>query len=148
MLRLLAFILAILLLAGSVEPTQGWLITLVVLTGLAAIRFRPWRVMVIKPAVDVRLAAFVLAILLLAGTVDANRDWLIALTAVTGVAAFCPRVIALNLFGEDESNWERRGRRWQVRMQRDWDRWERRMDRELNRHWRRRSWNDRGEDWS
>lgn len=106
-MRLLAFVLALLLLAGTVDPTRGWLITLVVLTGLAAFRPSFGHPFEFRPKLDVRLGAFVLAVLLLAGTVDANRDWLIATAAVTGVAAFMPGIISLG---------GRRGRsRW------DWD---------------------------
>jgi hypothetical protein len=109
-MRLLAFVLALLLLAGSIDPTRGWLITLVVLTGLAAVRPRFRAPFDVRPRLDVRLASFVLAVLLLAGTIDPTRDWLIALAAVTGVAAFMPRVFALDGFlGFDRG---RRHRRW------------------------------------
>jgi hypothetical protein len=94
-MRLLAFILALLLLAGIVDPTQGWLITLVVLTGLGAFRPSFGHPLEFRPRLDVCLGAFVLAVLLLAGTVDANRDWLIVLTVVTGVAAFMPGIISI-----------------------------------------------------
>lgn len=109
MMRMFAFGIALLLLAGSIDPTRGWLITLVVLTGIAAIRPRPWGVF--RPALDVRLAAFVLAVLLLAGTVDPTRDWLIALSAVTGVAAFMPGMFSLDGGGQ---RWRgpRSPRRW------------------------------------
>jgi hypothetical protein len=102
MMRILAFVLALLLLAGSVDPTRGWLIVLVVLTGVAAMRLRPWAPFDVRPALDVRLASFVLAVLLLAGTVDPTKDWLIALSAVTGVAAFMPHVLSLE---QRESRW-------------------------------------------
>jgi hypothetical protein len=94
-MRLLAFLLALLLLAGTVDPTRGWLITLVVLTGLAAFRPSFGHLLEFRPALDVRLGAFVLAVLLLAGTVEANREWLIALSVVTGFAAFIPGIISL-----------------------------------------------------
>jgi hypothetical protein len=94
-MRLLAFVLALLLLAGSVDPTRGWLITLVVLTGLAAFRPHFGNPLEFRPKLDVRLGAFVYAVLLLAGVMDANRDWLIGLAAVTGVAAFMPGLINL-----------------------------------------------------
>jgi len=152
-MRLLAFVLALLLLAGSVDPTRGWLITLVVLTGLAAVRPRPWNWFDLRPAIDVRLASFVLAILLLAGTIDPTRDWLIALAAVTGVAAFMPRVFGFASFGggHDEWGWcwgpsvrrERRSRRWARRADRMWDR----FDRKFDDRWQR-SGNGWGDDWS
>ncbi|TAK57401.1 MAG: hypothetical protein EPO22_12330 [Dehalococcoidia bacterium] len=111
-MRLLAFVLALLLLAGNIEPTRGWLITLVVLTGLAAVRPRFWAPFDLRPRLDARLASFVLAILLLAGTIDPTRDWLIALAAVTGVAAFMPRVFALDGFMGWNHGRGRRHRRW------------------------------------
>lgn len=134
-MRIFAFILAVLLLAGSIDPTRGWLIALVVVSGLAATRLHHGNIWSFEPAVDARTVAFVLAILLLAGTIDPTRDWLIGLTAVTGVAAFAPRLFAIDAFGIDH-----RGRRRRHRF--DWDRWERKMDR----HWRRQS-NRWGDDW-
>jgi len=143
-MRLLAFIIALLLLAGTIDPTRGWLIALVVVTGVAVFRPRPWNPFHLRPAVDVRLASFVLAVLLLAGTIDPTRDWLIGLSIVTGVAAFMPRVIAFDLFGEHErrrwwadcvpgGRWEAKFDRWGERAQRDWDRWERRTERRRER---------------
>ena len=60
-MRLFAFILALLLLAGSVDPTRGWLITLVVVTGLAAVRPRFWNWFHMRPTNDLRLVSFILA---------------------------------------------------------------------------------------
>jgi hypothetical protein len=119
-MRLLAFVLALLLLAGSVDPTRGWLIVLVVLTGLAAMRIRPWAPWAVRPALDVRMASFVLAVLLLSGTVEPTRDWLIALSAVTGVAAFMPHVLSLE--PRERTHW----RAWRRSMRRRWrddERW-------------------------
>ncbi|MEX2227917.1 MAG: hypothetical protein WEB52_15895 [Dehalococcoidia bacterium] len=122
-MRILAFVLALLLLAGNIDPTRGWLITLVVVTGISAFRLlRPWSGLMPRPVLDVRMASFVLAVMLLAGAVDANKDWLIALSAVTGVAAFMPRLLTLD-GGHDDF----RGRRWHARHRRragwavDWD---------------------------
>ena len=130
-MRLLAFVLALLLLAGSVEASREWLIVLVVLTGIAAFRLRPWRLDV-RPALDVRMGSFVLAVLLLAGTIDATRDWLIALSAVTGVAAFVPGMLSLEDRRDGDRWWSRCGgsdRKWR-RAERRWRRLERRWDRE------------------
>jgi len=159
-MRLLAFVLALLLLAGNIEPTRGWLITLVVLTGLAAVRPRFWSPFDLRPRIDARLASFVLAILLLAGAVDPTRDWLIALAAVTGVAAFMPRVFALDGFLGFDHGWRRRHGRWNWQWDPDdefgwsrrphrpeppvrpvsdfdddrhWTRWERRFERRMRR---------------
>ena len=59
-MRVIGFIIALLLLDGAVEPTQGWLIALVVVTGLAVFRPRPWSPLHLRPAIDERLVAFVL----------------------------------------------------------------------------------------
>ncbi|MBI5285914.1 MAG: hypothetical protein HY874_12570 [Chloroflexi bacterium] len=152
-MRLLAFVLALLLLDGTVDPTRGWLITLVVLTGLALLKPRRWwsRHVQIWPPIDARLAAFVLAILLLAGTVDPTKDWLIALSAVTGVAAFMPRVFSIDPFGLNERG---RRRRWDWHWEWDseddrdarrWRRFDERMDRGMER--RRRHADTFGDDW-
>jgi hypothetical protein len=165
-MRLLAFVIALLLLAGNIDPTRGWLITLVVLTGLAAVRPRFWTPWDVRPRIDARLAAFVLAVLLLAGTADPTRDWLIALSAVTGVAAFMPRAFALDrILGHEP--YRRRHRRWRWDWSWDpdddrrwssvappeppvpphrgddrrWSQWERRLDR------RQRRWDSFGDDW-
>ncbi|HEY8173671.1 MAG TPA: hypothetical protein VIH21_11345 [Dehalococcoidia bacterium] len=100
-MRILAFVLALLLLAGNVEPTRNWLIVLSVLTGVAAFRARPWAPF--RPALDVRMAAFVFAVLLLAGTIEPTKDWLIVLSAVTGIAAFMPGLVSL----DHEYRWNR-----------------------------------------
>ena len=123
-MRILAFVLALLLLAGNVEPTKGWLIVLVVLTGMAAFRIRPWHGFVPRPALDVRMASFVLAVVLLAGAVEANKDWLIALSAVTGVAAFMPNLVSLSGGGRDDWRWRHwRGPRRRYDRSWAWD-WE------------------------
>ena len=79
-----------------------------------------------------RLGAFVFAVLLLAGVMDANRDWLIGLAAVTGVAAFMPGMISLG--GRRRRNrwdwewmWDEprewRGRRRRVSVRKNDDPW-------------------------
>lgn len=149
-MRIAAFVIALCLLGGAIDPSRGWLIALVVLTGLSALRPRFWNWFDWRPAVDLRLAAFVLAVLLLAGAFDPTRDWLIALSVVTGLAAFMPGVFGLDVLGLGG----RGHRRWQShrtpafddwhndRADRAWDRWERRMDRRARRA---RGW---GDDWS
>ena len=97
-----------------------------------------------RPAIDLRLASFLLAVLLLAGTIDPTRDWLIVLSVVTGLAMMAPRMFGIDVFGHDHDRrawrWQRRiHRRW-ARMYRsdrsddDWANWERRMDRRRARH--------------
>lgn len=103
-----AFVIALILLGGAADPTRSWLIALVALSGASAMRLRPWAPLRLRPALDLRLASFVLAVLLLAGTVEANRDWLIAMSVVSGFAAFMPRVIAL----DDREHRRGRRRRW------------------------------------
>src|SRR5207302_5929355 len=89
-MRLVTFIIALLLLAGSVDPTRGWLIALVVVSGLAAIRWRTWAPFSFDPAIDLRLATLVIAVLLLAGTIDPTRDWLTVPAVISGLALFTP----------------------------------------------------------
>lgn len=147
-MRLIAFIISLLLLAGTVDPTQGWLIALTVVTGIAVFRPRLRQGLTLRPAVDVRLAAFVLATLMLAGFADTTKDWLIGLTIVTGVAMIMPRIVHIDLFGEEpRHNWC--DWTWDVRAphgSRDWrrvgdrGRWERDFDREMEsatktKHW-------------
>ena len=91
-----AFVIALLLLAGMVDVADGWLIALTVVSGLAAVRFVDSDGVPVRLRLDVRLAAFALAALLLAGVIDPTKDWLIALSVVTGVAAFMPRIVAFD----------------------------------------------------
>lgn len=142
-MRLAAFVIALLLLAGSVDPTRGWLIALAVLTGLGALRPRFGNILAVRPAVDLRLASFVLAVLLLAGTVDPTREWLVALSVVTGLAAFMPRILGIDAFGGGRGRWDvrdcapfdwgERVDRREAREDRRRARWEDRMDRRLRR---------------
>jgi hypothetical protein len=133
-MRIAAFVISLLLLGGAVDATRGWLIALVVLTALAALRPRLFPP-VLRPALDLRLAALVLAALLLAGAVDPTRDWLIGLSIATGMAAFMPRALAL-----DDEGWIGSfigpfgyNRRAHGRAERRWDRWERRWERRARR---------------
>ncbi len=118
-----AFMIALLLLAGTIDPSRAWLIALVVITGIAAFGIRSLDLTRMRPHLDLRLAAFVLSVLLLAGAVDANKDWLIALSIVTGMAAFMPGLLSLDGGRHDRwfgrSHWDmghrrsRRHRRWE-----------------------------------
>jgi hypothetical protein len=139
-MRLLAFIISLLLLAGTVDPTDGWLIALAVVTGIAVFRPRFRDGLSIRPAIDLRLASFVFATLLVAGAIEPTKDWLIGLTFVTGFAMVTPRLIHVDLFGEDERRgWcDWRDWRWEVRThdvpvsQVDWNRWRNDFDRDMN----------------
>ena len=132
-MRLLTFIIALLLLAGTVDSTRGWLIALVVVSGLAAVRWRSWRPFSFRPVIDLRLASFVLAVLLLAGTIDATRDWLIALSIVSGLALFTPRMFGVWRIDDGWGYWpfdgdrhdDRLARRYERRYRRQWRRWAR-----------------------
>ena len=137
-MRLPTFIIALLLLAGAVDPTRGWLIALVVVSGLAAVRGRTWRPFSFRPAIDLRLAAFVLAVLLLAGTIDPTRDWLIALSIVSGLALFMPRMFGVWAVNDSWGCWP-------FDSDRNEDTVARRYERRYRRHWRR--WARWGGDW-
>jgi hypothetical protein len=146
-MRLFAFILALLLLGGSMSPTQGHLILLTVVTGVAWMRIRPWNLFQPRPEVDLRFAGFLIAVLLLAGTIDPTKGWLIALTVVTGLSIFMPRLFAIDPLGFNERGRRGWSRSWhwdwdwdwpqdgdEDGMDRRWRRWERRMNRRWQRH--------------
>jgi hypothetical protein len=114
-MRLAVFIQALLMLSGAIDPTRGWLIVLVTLAEIAAFRMRPWRGFSLRPALDVRMATFILAVLLLAGAIDPTRGWMIGLTAVSGVACVMPGIISIDGGGD-------RSRRWRYRAR--WSRWD------------------------
>jgi hypothetical protein len=131
-MRLATFVIALLLLAGSVDPTRGWLIAFVVVSGLAAMRWHSWRPFTLRPALDLRLGAFALAVMLLAGVIDPTRDWLIATTVVAGLAMFDPGLLSLDAHHHDwrwDRRWRFRGgrgfrrdwRAWDARWGNDWD---------------------------
>ena len=107
-MRLGGFIIAILLLAGAVDPTLGPLIALTVLSGLAAVRWRPWRPLSAHALPDARFATFVLAVLLLAGVIDPTRGWLIGLTVAAGLAL----TDAGGWFDAHERHWFHAGPYW------------------------------------
>ncbi|MBF6600550.1 MAG: hypothetical protein IVW36_08575 [Dehalococcoidia bacterium] len=97
-MRVAVFVIALLLLTGSLEPSRAPLIALTVLAGLAALGWRPWRPFDLRVVPETRLATFVLAALLLAGVIDPTRGWLSGLTIAAGLAmltaptpAFCGR---------------------------------------------------------
>ena len=121
-MRLLTFILALLLLAGTVDPTRGWLIAVTVVSGLAAFGWRSWRPLALRPALDARVAPFVIAVLLLAGAVEPTRDWLIGLSIAAGIAMVMPRLFRLDGdFGVHELAFARRRHRaWRAR----WSGWD------------------------
>lgn len=120
-MRIAAFVVALLLLGGAVEPAREWLIALTVLAGLGMLRLRPWRPFAFTPHTDLRLASFVLAALLLAGTIEASRDWLIVTAAVTGAAAFFPRLVAFDVSGGRRADSGRRRARERRRWDWQWD---------------------------
>jgi hypothetical protein len=148
-MRIAAFVIALCLLGGAIDPERGWLIALVVLTGVSALRPRFWNWFDWRPAFDLRRAAFVIAVLLLAGAFDPTRGWLIALSVVTGLSAFSFGGFGIDLFGFNRG-YSSRSRGWTTtaegwahgRDDRAWARWERRMDRRARRAQR---W---GDDWS
>ena len=79
-----AFIIALLLTAGTVEPEGAWLVTLAVLTGLHGLRPR------FSPFGAVAIAAFVIALLLAIDAIEPTGGWLVSLTVLTGIEAFRP----------------------------------------------------------
>ena len=149
-MRLAAFIIALLLLTGSIDPSRGWLIALVVVTGLVALRIHLWRPWHLQPAIDTRLATFVIAVLLLVGAIDPVRGWLIALTVVSGLAMVSPHALSIDLFGRrgnrsSHRRWRSDARDWTPSNDddREWQRWERHMDRRFQR-----AAGHAGDDWS
>jgi hypothetical protein len=93
-MRIATFVISVLLLAGSVDPTEGWLVALAVVAGLSAAHWRAWRPFDLRPDLDLRLAAAVIAVLLAASVIEPTQGWLIALTVISGVALFAPRLIS------------------------------------------------------
>ncbi len=123
-MRLLTFVLALMLLGGAVAPTRGWLIALVMLAGLAMARWRSWRPFMLRPAFDMRLGAFILAVLLLAGTIEPTRSWLAALSAVAGIAMVLPGIVRIPFSCDDHYDFERRMRRHAWRYRYDHSGWD------------------------
>lgn len=111
-MRIAAFVISLVLLGGAADPTRGWLIALVVLSGAAAMRMSPWWPFDLRPALDLRMASFVLALLLLAGAVDATRDWLIAMSVISGLAAFMPGIVSLDSGDRGRRRGRHRWREW------------------------------------
>jgi hypothetical protein len=112
------FAMALLLLAGWLDPSRFWLIYLVVLTGIDAFRWVPWRPLSLRPRLNLRMAPFVLSVLLLAGAIDPSRDWMIALTVAAGLAMVAPGLLS---FEDRERDTRIRWRRHRRREQTLWD---------------------------
>lgn len=94
-MRLATFIIALLLLAGSLDPTRNTLIVLTVVAGLAFVHWRPWRLLDAEPVPDLRVVPFVLALLLLAGAIDPSRGVFIGLSVAAGLALLTPRLFGI-----------------------------------------------------
>jgi len=90
------FALALLLLAGWLDPSRLWLTYMIVLTGIDAFRITPWAPLRLRPRLNLRMGSFALSVLLLAGIVDPTRAWMIALTAITGAAMLMPGLVSLD----------------------------------------------------
>ena len=101
------FAFALLLLAGWLDPSWFWLVYMAVLTGIDAFRITPWAPLRLRPRLNVRMASFVLSLLLLASVVDPTRGWMVALTAVTGAAMLMPGLVSLD---EGQGGRQRRSR--------------------------------------
>ncbi len=105
------FAMALLLLAGWLDPSRFWLIYMVVLTGVDAFRITPWAPLRLRPRLNLRLGSFVMWVVLLAGVIDPTRAWMIAITAVTGAAMLMPGLVSLE---------EGQGRRRRSSRRTDW----------------------------
>ncbi len=105
------FVMALLLLAGWLDPSRLWLTYMVVLAGIDAFRLTPWAPVRLRPRLNLRMGPFLLSVLLLAGVVDPVKDWLIVLTAVTGVALFMPGLVSFDDREPPSARWSRRSRR-------------------------------------
>ena len=104
-MRIVTLIIALLLLAGSIDPTRNSFIVLAVFSGLAFVHWRPWRLLDAEPVADLRVVPFVLALLLLAGVIDPSRGVFIGLTVAAGLALVTPRIVG---FGRlDTPRWSR-----------------------------------------
>ena len=104
-MRIATLIIALLLLAGSIDPTRNSFIVLTVISGLAFVHWRPWRLLDAEPVADLRVVPFVLALLLLAGVIDPSRGVFIGLTVAAGLALVTPRIVG---FGRlDTPRWSR-----------------------------------------
>jgi hypothetical protein len=116
MIRITLFIIALLLVVDAIQPSSAWLVTLTVLSGIEAFRFRHWFWGV--PAV-LPMTVFVISLLLAVEAVDVTDGWLVALAVLTGLDMLRPRHFW-------RRKWWRR-REWRMRRMRrawagpDWD---------------------------
>ena len=124
-MRLATLIIALLLLAGSIDPTRNSFIVLTVISGLAFVHWRPWRLLDAEPVADLRVVPFVLALLLLAGVIDPSRGVFIGLSVAAGLALVTPRLSGFGHPGgprssrpygyfarRPEGHWHREWRDW------------------------------------
>jgi hypothetical protein len=115
MIRLTLFVIALLLVVDAIQPSPPWLVTLAVLSGIEAFRFRHWFAGI--PAV-LPLAVFVISLVLAVDAVDVTDGWLVTLAVLTGIDVFRPRHFRRRWWSRERWRARRMRRAWAGA---DWD---------------------------
>ncbi|MEX1255764.1 MAG: hypothetical protein WEE64_15630 [Dehalococcoidia bacterium] len=115
MCRVTLFIIALLLVVDAIQPSPPWLVTLAVLSGIEAFRFRHW--FAGFPAV-LPLTVFVISLLLAVEAVDVTDGWLVALAVLTGLDMVRPRHFRRKWWSRERWRSHRMRRAWAGT---DWD---------------------------
>lgn len=84
-MALATFIISLLLATRAVEPVEGWLIALAVLSGLDMLGSQPWRISRMS-LFAMRVVIFLISLLLVTEAVQPQEGWLIALAVLTGLS--------------------------------------------------------------
>ena len=117
MIALAVFVISLLLALETLDPTGGWLVTLAVLSGIGMFSGGGVGIVHVWMPVPIgrqnRFAAavtvFVIALLLVIGTIEPDPPWLVTLAVLSGILAFLPKT----------GGW-RWGRRLRARVRGSW----------------------------
>lgn len=102
MIRLTLFIVTLLLAANAAQPSDPWLVTIAVLSGVTMLSMRTE----LQRAASI--AIFVISLLLLTGSIDWNDGWFIAMAVLSGLMLLARPVQRI----ERVRRWRQRWREW------------------------------------
>lgn len=102
MIRLTLFIVTLLLAADATQPSDPWLVTIAVLSGIAMVSARN------ELQRGPSIAIFVISLLLLTDSIDWSDGWFIAMAALSGLILLARPLHRV----EHVRRWRRRWREW------------------------------------
>lgn len=102
MVRLTLFIVTLLLAVDATQPSNPWLVTIAVLSGIVMLSMRH------ELQRGASIAIFVISLLLLTDSIDWNDGWFIAMAVLSGLMLAARPIQRI----ERVRRWRRRWREW------------------------------------